>query len=134
MARAKYIVYYCVRVGSALQRIQTRKFKPSVTEITFRDKGTYQVDINNPTFITPRNKRIYLIEKNAGQVSPAKGGKTTISPELAKAVFKREWVRQLVAGMNVKNDLSSRLIDIIIGVMDGTGLGFIIATVYYGVA
>lgn len=130
--RAKHIVYYCVRVGSALQRVRTRTFKPTITELTFKDGGTYQIDINNPTFITSRNKRIYLIEKNIGQVSPAKGIRPTISPELAKAVFKREWVRQLVAGMNVKTDLSSRLIDIIIGLMGGLGIGFIIATVYYG--
>jgi hypothetical protein len=133
MARAKYIVYYCVRVGSALQRIQTRKFKPSVTELTFKDKGTYQIDINNPTFITPRNKRIYLVEKNFGQIVPKSGSKPAISPELARALFKREWVKQLVAGMNTKQFDSAMLIYTLLGIMGGVGIGFIIATVYYGV-
>jgi hypothetical protein len=108
-----------------LQRIASKKFRANVPSIDFKGES-FVVDSSAPLYRTKRGKYIYLFEKGKGQVL-LKTSDAIMSPQLVRAVFKQEIVKQLVAGLDSGMSLTiSQIMFAIMGALGGMGLGWIL--------
>lgn len=121
MRKAKYLAIYCTDVGGVNQRIARKRFKPNIKEISFKDE-TFIVDISKPISRTSKGTYEYHFLRGKGQVIISTQ-QAPVSPEYVFALLKREYVSQLVAGMNIKALGTELYIWAIMGALAGIGVG-----------
>lgn len=122
MARqARYVGVYCVDVGGVNQKVMRKRFKPDAKDITFGNE-TFIVDISRPISRTKKGVYEYQFLRGKGQIMIA-STESAVSPEYQYNLLKREYVSQLVAGMNIKQLGSELYIWALMGAVAGLGAG-----------
>lgn len=121
MRKAKYLAIYCVDVGGVNQRMMRKRFKPNVKEISFKNE-TFIVDISKPICRTSKGTYEYHFLRGKGQIIISTQD-SPVSPEYTFALLKREYVSQLVAGMNIKALGTELYIWALMGALAGLGAG-----------
>ena len=125
MRKDKYIGVLCININGIRSRLKSKRFDPLKPCIQFNSE-IFNVDVKFPIY-KRGNKFYYYFEKGKGQVF-SKTDKLAGNELVVKSLFLEELPRQLTTNLDKSSNIDiNNIIFAIMGLLAGTGLGYMIA-------